>query len=137
MPGRVVYPDQASEEAAQRAEFGRGAERTADLTQGALRGLTNSLASRGFTDAGAGGAEGAIAGDIQNAGQAELSDLIREQTIQQQQRRQQVSDRNLTADLTQRGQDVEGRGQDFELMNSSLNARAGLLSSLFNTGGIY
>ena len=129
MPDRIgglQLPGEADDREAEQAVFGRAAERQADLTQGSLRGLSQGLAERGFTEAGAGGAESALAGNIQQQGQGALSDLVREQAVQQLGRRQQVADRNLNAQLAARGQDVSQRGQDFTGRGQDITGELGL-----------
>ena len=133
----IQMPGETDARAAEQAEFGRAAERVQDLTSGAERGLTESLARRGFTSAGAGGAEADLTEGIQEAGLGELSNLTREQAIQALERRQHAADRNLQADLTQRGQDVVQRGQDYGHLQQRMLARQNILGSLFGAGGIY
>ena len=122
-PRPINLPGPLDEGPAQRAAFGRAAERTADVTQGALRGLDQALGASGFGEAPGGGAELAVRGGIIGEGARNLSNVTREQALESLRRGQDVNDRNVGARLTERGQtgtfltnvrgqDTVARGQD-------------------------
>ena len=127
-PTNAAY-NPAEVTAADRAEFGTSADRVANLQRGALRGLRSDLASRGLADAGgASGIEAQLSNDIRSAGTQELVDTVRGQQQARAQRGRDVADRNLSAGLTLRGQDITRRGQD-------ASARNALLGLVFGGGG--
>ena len=122
-PPPLDLPGPLDEGPAQRAAFGQAAERTADVTQGALRGLSQALSTSGFGEAPGGGAELAVRGGIIGEGARNLSAVTREQALESLRRGQDVNDRNVGARLTERGQtgnfltnvrgqDTVARGQD-------------------------
>ena len=127
-PSAAAY-NPAEVSAADRAEFGTAADRVANLQRGALRGLRSDLASRGLADAGgASGIEAQLANDIRSAGTQELVNTVRSQQQDRTARGREVADRNLSAALQRRGQDITRRGQD-------ASARNALLSIVLGGGG--
>ena len=110
------------------AAFARAADQQAQMQRGAQRGLSDQLASMGLADTRAGGTEAAMRSDLAGQSSDQLSNVIREQAIQQQGRENQVSDRNLSANLQMRGQQLQQRQQEDAQRNA-------MLGMVFGSGG--
>ena len=110
------------------AAFSMGADKNAQLQRGAQRNISDMMGNMGYGDARAGGMEAAMRGEAMGQGQNELSNLLREQAIMGQQRENDVSDRNLSAALAQRGQNINQRQGDQA-------QRQAMLGMVFGGGG--
>ena len=119
--------DEASSRGVEADEFARSSNRLSDIQQGQQRNLRSNMAQHGF--GGPSGLESQLSQAISGQGAGELSDLVRNQNKQRFDRSNQVSDRNLNANLQLRGQDVTQRGQD----QAARNAMLGMVFG--NSGG--
>jgi hypothetical protein len=128
---RVNLPGVVDTSGARSAAFGRAKEQVGDITSSALQSLENLTASRGFADAPAGGAEGALQADILSSGARDLSEVPRDQAIEDARRSAQVEDRNLAAALTQRGQDIGVQSFNARQKDAAQQQLLRLVGSLF------
>lgn len=106
----------AAEEAARNAAFARAKEQSAAVARSSLAGLRSNLASRGIS--GGGYADMRTAEALAPAADR-LQDFTREQLIQDLGRAEEVSDRDVAADLTRRGQDISRNNALLGLLQAS------------------
>jgi hypothetical protein len=111
--------------AADQAAFGRAKDRIGQTARGSLESLQDVMSERGLARS---GIEAGEMGKILQGGVGQLSDTAREQALEQLRRAQSVSDRNLAAQLTTRGQNIAGMGQQQATAASIIN---GLLGALY------
>ena len=94
----------ANEEAARAAAFGRAKEQAGNTAMASLKALEDVMGARGLRGS---TIEGNLTGDVLTGGMHELNDLVRSQTISDNNRAGQVADRNYAGNITQRGQDMD------------------------------
>ena len=99
----------AAGRAAQSAVFGRAKDRAGQIASSALSGLRSSLAARGVLGSGI-ETQGTVDAAMQGAGM--ISDVNREEAIQESQRGERAREFQTQAMLQQRGQNISQRGQD-------------------------
>jgi len=92
------------ENAARAAAFGRAKEQAGNTAAASLKALEDVMGARGLRGS---TIEGNLTGDVLTGGMHELNDLVRSQTISDNNRAGQISDRNYAGAITQRGQDMD------------------------------
>lgn len=110
MVGRETPSTMADRTAAESAAFGRAKDRIGKVGKSALDTLRDRASSMGM---GGSTAEANALRDVTTSTQSQLGEVIRDQAIDSLDRADQIDDRNLTAGLTQRGQDIGQAGQEF------------------------
>ena len=104
------------EQAARQAAFARAKEQSGQIARSSLEGLRNSLSRRGISGGGYAQMRGA---EALAPATDRLQDFTREQLIQDLNRGADVSDRNYTGDIQQRGQDAAQRQSLLSLIASN------------------
>ena len=122
VPAHVTGPDRFAREAANSAAFARAKDRVGMTTRGSLKALQNMMSARGIAGS---GIEGALGANVLTAGSGQLGDTIREQTLADLAREQQVEDRNYSGDVTQRAQDISVMDQKRAALAEFFRMRAG------------
>lgn len=102
-PGAPGANINSNEQAARDAAFGRAKEQAGMTAQASLKALEDVMGARGLHGS---TIEGNLTGDVLTGGMHELNDLVRSQTISDNNRAGQISDRNFQGAITQRGQDM-------------------------------
>lgn len=97
--------------AASEAAFNRAKDRIGQSTRGAVDSLRDMYAGSGSVGAQRQGME-----DIAGGGLAQISDVAREQMIQEMLRAGQISDRTYEGGITQRGQDIQAQQQQKQML---------------------
>lgn len=140
-PGLTTMPREVGKgpedrTAADSAIFSRAAERIGRIGAGNLRSLKSQMTNRGISGTGI-QAQGITAAKNNTAGQ--LGDVVRDQAIEGLRREQDVDDRDLSAGIAQRGQDlgiastnysggISQRGQDLQQADWKLQALPSILA---------
>lgn len=145
MVGRETPSTMNDRTAAESAAFGRAKERIGKVGKSAIDSLKDKMSSMGM---GGSTAEARGVADVTNSAQGEMGEVIRQQAEDHLDRADQIDDRNLTAGLTQRGQDIgqnttnftggiQQRGQDYQgAMNDPTRQMImQMLSSFYGGGG--
>lgn len=128
-PGMPVYGDL---EGANNEEFGRAKDRVGQLTRGSLRGLREALAGQGRLG---GGLEAMGTAEVLGSGAGQLADTVREQAIQNVDRRRHTMDQNFSAQREAASRAAESQRQRITAQQQSyLDALRALMQS---HGGMY
>jgi len=142
--GREAMSTMNDRTAAESAAFGRAKDRTAKLGKSAIDAMKDRMSSMGMA-----GSTNESQGvrDIIQGTQGQLGEVIRQQAEDRLDRADQLDDRNLSAGIQQRSQDIgqnatefggniQQRGQDFQgAMNNPMQQMMMQLMSSFYGGG--
>lgn len=121
----ISYPDTT---AARNEAFARGKDKAAQNARASLRGLTEAMASRNMLGSGVEAAgQGAIIG---RAGQG-VSELIREQTIQDANAAEERAAREYQGRIQQRGQDINVAQEQARRQQQALESLLSLAGILY------
>lgn len=117
---REVAPDRASRQAANSAAFGRAKDRIGLANRASLNALRGVMQERGMAGS---GLESAGVSSIIAGGRGEIADTIRDQTMADLNREQQVEDRNYSGNINQRGQDLQAREHKLRSLQALFSMR--------------
>ena len=109
-------PIRAAELASQNAAFARAKDRAGLIARGSLESLQDTLAGRGMLGS---GMEQRGYADIINKGQTELSDVVRQQAIDEADRAERRADTEYSGAITQRGQNIQQGQSMLSLLRQS------------------
>jgi hypothetical protein len=129
IPPRELKPPKADRTAAEAAAYGRAKDQIGLNAAAGLKAMQGLMASRGISGS---GIEAALSQGIVGDALGGLGEVSRDQAIQGLQRDYAVEDRNLAADVTQRGQDVSA----LTARNRDIMALMELTRGRRRTGGI-
>lgn len=108
--GRETPTTMADRTAAESAAFGRSKDRIGKISQQALSALKDQFSATGMSGS---GVEADQLRELTQGAAGELGDVVRDQTLDRMRRTDEVDDRNMNFNLTQRGQDISQNAQDY------------------------
>lgn len=113
-----MSPDEA---AARAAAFARAKEQAGGTALAALKGLQDSMASRGLMGSTGRGFESGGIGDIIGGAAGGINEFSREQLLQDLNRYADIANTRYKGDIEQRGQDLDAQRAILGLMSSNFN----------------
>lgn len=108
--GRETATTMADRTAGESAAFGRGKDRIGKISQQALSALKDQMSATGMSGS---GVEADQLRELTQGASGELGQIVRDQTLDRMRRADEIDDRNMGFNLTQRGQDISQNAQDY------------------------